>query len=281
MKRGDIGDTDLHAFVDGELDPPLARDVKHHLDSHSVDAARVDVWRAQNGAIRRAFEPVMREGIPVSLSLKPASRMLRPAEERDAPRIDLRAVRRRRRVISAASTFLAGAAVALLVAFGLPRARQAAIDSVEIGDAASSPAPNATARRARLAWRTFVKEMDRSAERSAAEMEPMMASLSRIAGLTHIPDLGAQQFTFAAVRLMPGEAEPAAFILYMTPDSHRIGFIIERSAEQDLDPSLFDDGGLRCLIWRSGGYSYALVGPAAAETLRAMARATAISLARR
>jgi anti-sigma factor RsiW len=277
MKRGEIGEIDLHAFVDGELDPPLALDVKKHLDAHSADTTRVEAWRAQNNALRRAFEPVTREGVPVALSLKPAIAAARVAQpDTDPPRIDLRAIRRRRRVVSSVTTFLGGAAVAMLVALGLPRLHLMSPDATEIIEMSASGAV-ATARRARLAWRTYVREIDRSAEYP----NPGVETLARIAGLTHVPDLSSQQFHFVTARIMPGEAEPAAFLLYVTPEMHRVAFIIERSSGQDADQVLFDDGGLRCLVWRTGGYSYAMVGPAGAETLRTMARTAGISLVQR
>ncbi|PPD08828.1 MAG: anti-sigma factor, partial [Methylocystis sp.] len=62
-----IEEADLHALVDGELDPERRRKVEDHLLQHPEDAALVEGWRRQNAALRAAFEPVALETPPLSL----------------------------------------------------------------------------------------------------------------------------------------------------------------------------------------------------------------------
>ena len=98
MKRETISESDLHAFVDGELANGRLDAMRAHLDKHPADAARVESWRRQNAAIRRAFEPVMRDPAPRRAADKEVPR----SSFTDAtPRLDLiRAARRRRRAIT-------------------------------------------------------------------------------------------------------------------------------------------------------------------------------------
>ena len=62
-----VDETDLHALVDGELDPDHRRRVEDHLLLHPGDAALVEDWRRQNAALRAAFEPIALETPPLSL----------------------------------------------------------------------------------------------------------------------------------------------------------------------------------------------------------------------
>ena len=58
---GFLEEADLHAFVDGILDPDQRRRVEEHLAQHPEDAALVESWQRQNAAIRAVYEPILRE----------------------------------------------------------------------------------------------------------------------------------------------------------------------------------------------------------------------------
>ena len=268
MKRETTGESDLHAFVDGELANGRLDAVRAHLETHPADAARVESWRRQNAAIRRAFEPVARDPAPRRAAEKDA---LRSGFTDATPRLDLiRAARRRRRAIATLGVFLGGAAVALLGAVAFSRFTYPPEQSFE---SPPSLAPAAQARRARLAWRSHAREVDRFFDRPITDRAATAAALQRATALPRIPDFSREGFELVTVRTMPGEAEPAAFLLYESPAHVRVGLIVERTPEPDSGPVLSDDGGLRCLSWRAAGYSFSLVGPADPDTLRMLGRA--------
>ena len=276
MKRETTGESDLHAFVDGELANGRLDGVRAHLDANPADAARVESWRRQNAAIRRAFEPVVRDLPPRRPVDKEA---LRPGLGDAPPRLDLvRAARRRRRAMATLAVFLGGACVALLGAVAFSRF---AIPPEQSFESSPSLAPAAQARRARLAWRSYAREVDRFFDRPVTDRAATAAALQRATALPRVPDLSRDGFELVAVRTMPGEAEPAAFLLYESPAHVRVGLIVERTPEPDSSPVLSDDGGLRCLSWRAAGYSFSLVGPADPDTLRALGRATVTTFAGR
>ena len=125
-----IEEADLHALVDGELDPEQRRKVEDHLLQHPEDAALVEGWRRQNAALRAAFEPVALETPPLSLREAAARPPAPPAGQgpietgaihwgrpgaapRPTRKLDeIRASRRRQALASTLLTLIAGAAVA-------------------------------------------------------------------------------------------------------------------------------------------------------------------------
>ena len=269
MNRETVSEVDLHAYVDGELASGRVDAVRAHLREHAADAARVDAWRRQNAGIRRAYDLLPRDPLP-KLSRKASEEAIRPAAADSTPRLDLiRAARRRRRAMTMLATFLGGACVALLGAIGFGRI------GTPIEQALEAPplVPTAQARRARLAWRSYAREADRYFDRPIQNNASLADALQRATALPRIPDFSREKFELLAVRTMPGETEPAAFLLYASPAHVRVGLIVERTPEGDSSPVLSDDGGLRSLAWRAAGYSFALVGPADPDTLRILGRA--------
>ena len=270
MKGEPFGDVDLHAFADGELDPARVESVEAHLAAHPADAARVDGWRRQSAAIRRAFDGLESSATKRIVAGRDVRADALPAE---MPRLDLvRAARRRRQAAATLAAFLGGACVALIgtVAFSRwpsPTETRFTLEPAPL-------APTAQARRARLAWRTYAREIERGSDQRMPDRAAVLTALQRTTALSRIPDWSREAFELSATRVMPGESEPAAFLLYESLARTRIALIVERTPEPDAGPLLSDDGGLRCLFWRAAGYSYAIVGPAETDTIRTLARAT-------
>jgi len=77
-----LEEADLHALVDGELDPERRRRVEDYLLQNPADAALVELWRRQNAALRAAFEPIPPETPPHTLRTA-ATRPNAPAPARD------------------------------------------------------------------------------------------------------------------------------------------------------------------------------------------------------
>lgn len=277
MRRVDVSDVDLHGFVDGELDASRLDLVRAHLDAHPADAARVETWRRQNAAVRRAYDTPARDPLPARPPSRPGDEAISARDLSATPQLDqIRAARRRRRAVATLAAFFGGACVALLGAIGIGRLAPP-VEQVFAGEPAAL-SPTVHARRARLAWRTFARDIDRTMDRPQGDKAAIATALYRVTALPRIPDLSAERFELVTARTMPGENEPAAFLLYESPALVRVGLIVERSPEPDTAPALSDDGGLRCLFWRAAGYSFTLVGPAQAETLRGLGRAVSVAI---
>lgn len=64
-----VSESELHGFVDGDLEPGRREVVRSFLANSPADAARVQAWRQQNETIRAAFASVETE--PLHLPLPP------------------------------------------------------------------------------------------------------------------------------------------------------------------------------------------------------------------
>lgn len=89
-----ITDTDLIAFLDGELDAPRLAAIEAALAADPALAARAEQLAASDGAVRRAFDAVLAEPVPAAL--------LAAAGAVPAPVVDLAAARAARPSVAAA-----------------------------------------------------------------------------------------------------------------------------------------------------------------------------------
>lgn len=92
-----ITEDELHAYVDGNVEPARRLDIALYLARHPDDAARMEAFRAQREAIHAVFDDFL---------LQPVPRRLRNIVRRHAARL----VRRRR-----GAGMLVGIAVASVV----------------------------------------------------------------------------------------------------------------------------------------------------------------------
>ncbi|SPU50082.1 transmembrane regulator [Bordetella trematum] len=63
-KPSPITEDDLHAWVDGQLDPARTDALRAYLADHPEQARRVQAWQAQRLALRARFAGVLDEPIP-------------------------------------------------------------------------------------------------------------------------------------------------------------------------------------------------------------------------
>ena len=68
-RKAPIGDDELHAYVDGQLDPARREPVERHLAGHPEAARLVAAWQAQRAALRAAFAADVAEPLPPRLKL--------------------------------------------------------------------------------------------------------------------------------------------------------------------------------------------------------------------
>ena len=180
-----ISEEDLHAYVDGQLDPERQSAVEAFLRDSPDAAARVAEDAAQRRALRAALGPVVAEPLPSSLNLT------RLVEERLA----------RRRFPWFAT---AAAALALLVGGG--------------GGWLLTPQPTglqALVQEAGASYAVFVPDVNRPVELWADQKALLTRWISRrLDRPVAPPDLSAQGYHLLGGRLLAAPRGPAALFVY-------------------------------------------------------------------
>ncbi|MBM3550879.1 MAG: anti-sigma factor [Alphaproteobacteria bacterium] len=282
-----IEESDLHALVDGELDPERRRKVEDHLLQHPEDAALVEGWRRQNAALRAAFEPVALETPPLSLREAAARPPAPPAGQgpietgaihwgrpgaapRPARKLDdIRASRRRQALASTLLTLVAGATVAVAALLFLASRPPAQHPTLTI-------AATSYASRAGLTYATYALD-GRPVEIDAAHGGELLAWLQERVGFARTPDLTGVGLRLLGGRVAPGVASPAAFLVYERDDGARVGLYFER-ADAGAAPSGQRGQGVSVIEWRAGGFAFVLVGVMAPDAMQAAAEAAAAAV---
>jgi anti-sigma factor RsiW len=119
-----ISEDDLHAYVDGDIEPVRRLDIALYLARHPDEAARMEVFRAQREAIHALFDDCLHQPVP---------RRLRSIVRGHAKR---RARRRR------GTGMLVGIAVAAIVLVtGRTIIQHAGIDHDGVANSSSQNAP--------------------------------------------------------------------------------------------------------------------------------------------
>lgn len=282
-----IGEADLHALVDGELDAERRRKVEDHLLTHPADAALVEGWRRQNAALRAAFEPAALEMLP--LSLKDAATRTnapqqgpietgaihwgRPGASRPSQRLDeIRASRRRQAALSTVLTLLAGAAVAGLAALVFAGRNEAPRPPV------SAVLTQSYAGRASLTYATYASDA-RPVEIEVSRKGELIAWLAERVGFSRPPNLAGLGLRLIGGRVTPGVAAPAGLLIYERADGARLGLYFERAEAAGAPLAPRAAQGVTAIEWRAGGFAFVLVGPLAQEEMQAAAESAATAIA--
>jgi anti-sigma factor RsiW len=279
-----VDETDLHALVDGELDPDHRRRVEDHLLLHPGDAALVEDWRRQNAALRAAFEPIALETPPLSLrtaatraaaqSQGPietgATHWGRPSGTPRPRRIeDLRVRQRRQAALISALLLVSGLALAGLAAFVFAGGRS---------EAPRAPAPTAFSQgyvsRAGLTYATYTVDAH-PVEFDATRRDELADRLKTRVGFSRIPDLSAQDLRLLGGRIVPGVSGPAGFLIYERADGGRVGLYFERAVFAAAPPAPRGGFGVTAIEWRAADFAFVLVGPLPPDAMQAAAERAA------
>jgi anti-sigma factor RsiW len=291
-----ITDSDLNAYVDGEISPEQRDEIEAFLIAEPAQAARIETWRRQNEIIRAAFAKVATEPLPLphalTLSQVPVAR-LEPAPRRaPAPRTaeePIRDVHRNGSSRNEQNRRITGATVAAFAAGALVTMVAAELSGItsrllaEPSASTTTPALTATApldagklvaSRAIEAYHTYARDFVRPVEVEASQ-EPFLTHwLSRRVGFTiRAPDLSGEGLKLLGGRLTPSASGPAAFLLYEETGGDRIGLFIARAAT-DAGSSLhyIEDRTASAVYWLDDGAAYAVAGPTGRDRLMRVAR---------
>ena len=254
----DFSDTDLSAWLDGELDAERRARVDRWLHDHPELAARARLWTADRDALRARLDPVLGEPVPPSMThlvwqLRPHLRWAQAA--------------------MAAGLLVAGAVIGGGGVWQWQSQRTAGAIS-----AAQAGTPAGWIRRAVLAHSVYVPEPLHAVEVKAQEEHLARWLTRRIDIPVKLFDLRDEGFELVGGRLLPDAGGKSAQLMYESTDAglpkQRVTVYL-RKPDADA-PTAFryqQQGELGLFYWVEAGAGYALVGALPKERLLALAQA--------
>jgi len=258
----DFTDTDLSAWLDGELDAKRRTQVDAWLRDKPEAAARVRLWAADRDALRARLDPVLGEAVPPAL--------IRTVwQHRTHPRWAQAAM--------VAGLLVAGAVVGAGGMWQWQGQRTASvIAAARAADAAGTPA--GWVQRAALAHSVYVPEPRHPIEVKAQEEHLSRWLTRRIDIPVKLFDLRDEGFELMGGRLLPDAGGKSAQLMYesIDPGAPKQRVTVYLRKPDAAAPTAFSyrqQGELGQFYWVEAGAGYALVGALPKERLLALAQA--------
>jgi anti-sigma factor RsiW len=249
-REGPVIEADLHALVDGELDPKRRRLVEDHLAAHPSDAHRLESYRHHDRLIRRAYRPLVERALP--------DRLLH------APRPSSAITRLRWRPL-----LMALAASMLLLMIGAAAGWFGRGSMVAFDGASRTLVADAVD-----AHLVYAVEVRHPVEVGSDERGHLQTWLSRRLDVPlTIPDLGEADFELIGGRLLPAEGgSPAAQLMYENVDGQRVTVYLRNAPNAPRTAFRFSrDGDLSAFSWTDRGVGWAILGAASRSDLLKLA----------
>ena len=231
-----LSDTDLNAYVDGDLDSRELAEVELWLADHPQDAARVHAYKLQRLQLHLLYD------LPKDLPL--------PAGVREA--LDNSGVRR----------WLPGwrqiAAALVLVAVG----GAGGFWSSDIVTQSQRTPGSQFVNRAINAYAVYAYDSSRPVEIGVNDETDYVGWLSdRLGQQIRTPDLSPAGFALIGGRLVNDQGEPAALIMYQNDSGGRVTLYVRRGTG-NLDTAFrtIDQKHKNAIYWSDGALDYALAG---------------------
>lgn len=224
---------DLLAYADGKLEPARATEVEAYLRSHPAAAAEVADYRRINAVLADAFAEVLDEPIPaaqVALVLKRRARIAVPAA-------------------AAVAGLVLGAGLTWFAQFGTVSPQRLA--QAELAEKSTS------------AYAVYAPEERHPVEVAASESDHLTAWLSNRMGMSfRIPRLGDLGFELVGGRLMVGNGNPAALLMYQDAHGRRLVLYVRNDlpAVGEEGPRYHRAQDTGVVTWTSGEAGYGLAG---------------------
>lgn len=233
MNPAHINEEELHAYVDGRLEPQRRSEIETHLAENPADAKRVRSYQQQNAALTQLFDGALSEPVPRHLS-------------------DFH-----RRASTRLSWLLRFGAVpaSLLIAASLGWLLRGAIDT----PTAASPA---FAQRALVAHAVYAPEVLHPVEVSATQEQHLSHWLGKRLGMPiKAPNLREAGFDLVGGRLLPDAPRPAAQFMYQNAAGARLTLYVTPQADGRETAFRFEHTDqLGAFYWIDQGAGYALSG---------------------
>ena len=259
-----VTDDELHAFVDGQLDPSRLPAVLARLAASPEDSTRVAAWQGQRLELRRAHRAIDVGPTPEALTRTVLG--TRRAWWRQAA--------------AAAVLLVVGAGAGLLGArLGPGRAGDG------LADAGAVTAGAAFARDAAFAHAVYTPETRHPVEVGAAEEAHLVPWLGRRLGMAlKAPVLQTHGFQLLGGRLLPGPGSPRAQFMYEDSRGRRVTLFLTAFTAGDAPGETafrrLRTGAVESFYWVEGSFGYALSGELPPADLQALARDAYEQLAR-
>lgn len=243
-------EADLHAWVDGRLDPAARAAVQARLDADPEAARMVEAWTRQRDDLRALHAQLLEEPVPASLAH--AAQQLQNRSQRIG--------RWARRGGIAASVLLAFAA-----GWGGHMQWQSRQEGSQVVRARGA---SEFARQAVLAHTVYMPEVRHPVEVEAAQQDHLVQWLSkRLNRPLKVPNLQSVGYELVGGRLLPGEKGARAQFMFQNAGGERItlyiGALDEAQARTGTGETAFRfgaEGQVATFYWIDQGFGYALAG---------------------
>lgn len=253
-------DPELHAYVDGRLDPLRHAAVEARLATDPALARQMHAWKAQRLALRDLHADVLEEPVP--------SHLLQAAQQ----------LHRRSNRMAQWQRW-GGMAAALLVAFGAGWMGRTQWD--EKLAAAGGVLPRAGgqfAHQAVVAHSVYVPEVRHPVEVDATQQQHLVQWLSkRLNRPLKLPSLTPAGYELVGGRLLPGDNGARAQFMYQNANGERVtlyvGAIDGAAAKGETAFRYTAEGGVASFYWVENGFGYALSGKLPRQGLLVLAEA--------
>lgn len=234
MNSAAITEQDLHAYIDGRLEPQRRAEVALYLAENSRESARVQSYQRQNTALCALFDGVLAEPVPERLTKFTAS-----PDRRSASR----------------GLKLAALAASLIVAAGVGWLARG------YSGAPTTAAPM-FAQRAMLAHAVYTPEVLHPVEVNAGEEAHLSRWLSKRLGMpVQAPKLSSAGFELVGGRLLPDAPKPAAQFMYQNAAGARLTLYVTPQAQDRETAFRFEHTDrIGAFYWIDQGAGYALSG---------------------
>jgi anti-sigma factor RsiW len=241
-----IGEDDLHALVDGQIDSTRLPAVERYLAERPDEAARVQAFMGQRDALRAALAFKADEPIPARLRVA-----------------NLRAGRRR--AVVARWRMAAAAAVLLMVGGGIGWSLRGSLQ----------PEPSMAAAEPAVIHRQFAEGPAPRMQALTRDTDIAAWLLPRLGEPLSPPDLSNFGFALEAAWVLPGSDGAAAMLLYVDLDGTALS--IWRRPTRDPVPRQLrcadEPGGLLTYSWSDGHRLHAVTAAMTRDRLRPIAQA--------
>lgn len=283
-----FNDVDLHAYVDDQIGPDRRSSIDAYLRTAPREAARVEMWRRQNEALRAVFAGSAVEPVPLWLTVGQI------ASNRDRPiPLDKPAAVRLQRVAGGArkgddsarraQSYWTFAATAF--ACGLALASVGSHAPAWIGwnaSAAKSEPMRGFLRRAQEAHETFGIDPDHPVDVVDSPPGALRSWLERrVLFAVRIPDLHDEGWTLQGGRLAPNDVGSGALLVYSNGGGDRLSLFSGKVTENDSEGEAPAQSASGVLGWTEGKVGFALLTTKPAQwlerngpTLRAAVQST-------
>lgn len=229
------GDTELNAYIDGELGDGAIVEIEDQLSKQNDDAALVRAYRQQSEDLHGLFDPVLEEAVPPEMA-------------------DL--------VMNTSSGFrksawmqIAAAICLIIVGIAGGWGLRGLDDDVRISEMPSY------VERAVGAHLVYAAEIRHPVEVVASEEKHLVAWLSkRLGHPLRTPNLGSLGYSLVGGRLLEESGLPAAQFMYEDNTGRRVTVYVRSYQGTDTAFKFFSAGNLSAFYWVDAPFAYALTG---------------------